>query len=69
MSVIAAKLFQITHNVGFTCKCEGLNKYETSTKAFSANKVSARGSTDKIFLPLTSKVDTKSPVQYKKQSD
>jgi len=44
-----------------TCKCDGLNKCETSTKACSANKVSACGSTDKIFLPLTSSVDTKSP--------
>ena len=52
------------HMTVFTCKWDGLNKCETSTKACSASKVSARGSTDKIFLPLISNVDTKSPVQY-----
>jgi len=48
-------------NEVITCKCDGLSKCDTLMKACSDSKVRAFGSTDKIFLPLTSKVETKSP--------
>ena len=46
-----------------TCRCFGLNKCAISIMAWDVSIVSASGSTFKTFLPYTSMVDTKSPIE------